>query len=831
MADVASAGAVKQALHELQQYLCDQVPPLMVLDSVNALLEQPPEAAASAIQDWVVSQFQLHGGSALISDYLFHALKKIQMMAEFKLVPPDRLDPFLNALAQLLLKLCPTDEQAELGDRIQRLGRSETVLTSTSATVEYLHRAKSEEGAATPPGRMPTGAFAASTSETIAEGVARSLRRFSLLLDRLERGAPGAAAGRVAAPGGRDVMTQLLATAALGARSGSEFDQHLHRLAGLGVGAAPDELFRALGQSLPGWVVPIDGGADAATTPLTSSRQAEAMRRIVSMADDPQECAQRFTALVEAAIEQFNLGALPQAVTMFELASQLIAERKLDPSTIMSVQNRAHENLSIDRLRTLAEDPQKHALLRKVLNFFPALTTKRLLEDLMHEGRRDRRKLMLALLEVHGAAARSEVVGLLEASVAGTLPDPQGYFRRNLVFLLRRLPRPADAPLDEELKLLTCMIQADQPSMVVKEAIGALGQIKDAMSEQALVLRFHDLEQELLARREPGEEAEETIGLLDRVSAALARLGTPNALRTVVNHAFSRQPRFGAALARLEGLAIHDLSGDPELVVRLVDMLREALPAKILGIFPRKKGEEALRIVQALSGTPAGAVKQIFTEISERRPDTEFGRAAARALSVFGAPPKPAEAPAKALSGDLELFGLPNLLQNLADSQVTGVLTLADSEGVTVGTLVFEGGKFRSCHAGALRGETAVHALFEKPFPGTFTFTSRRDAVEKDKPPAESLLEVLPIILEGVRRHDEFQQARAMIADDATFKAGTGKPTHPEGEGDVAFLRTVWGKVLAGATSTQCESTTAADPYRVRRLVAHWVEEGALQVA
>ncbi len=829
MADVASGAGIKQARQELQQYLCDQLAPLMVRDAVDALLDRPPEITAAAIQEWLESQFQLRGASALVSDYLFHAIKKIWMMAEFKLVPAERLAPFLNGLAGALLHICPAEERAELTERIKRLGRSDTLLTSTAPSVELLHRARSDDGGPSAAARLTSGAFPASAKETISESVARSLRRFSLLLDRLER-SPARAPGAGAASPSPEVVPQLLATAALGARGGDEFEQHLRRLAGLGVGATPEDLFRALGRSLPGWVVPVAGGADAGIETLVSGRSAEAMRRIVSMADDPEESAQRFAALVQAAIEQFNAGALPQAVTMFELAAGLIAERRLDPATIMSLQSRAHEDLSLDRLRALAEDPKKHALLRKVLSFFPALAPKRLLEDLMREERRDRRKLALTLLEVHGPASRAEAMALLESCVAGALPDPEGAYGRDLVFLLRRIPRPADAPLDDELTLLINGIQADQPPLVAKEAIGALGQIKDKRAAQALTARLHDLEQDLLSRRELDDSAAETLALVDRVTAALARVGTPDALRTVVNHALSRQPRFGHAVARLEGLASQDLSTDGGLVARLVEMLREVLPKKVLGLFPRGKSDEALRIVQALSGTPTSTVKRVFAEIAERFPDQDFADAARRALAAFGAPPRPADAPAKVLSGDLELFGLPTLLQNLAESQVTGLLTLADREGATVGTLVLESGKLFSCQTGPLRGETAVHALFERPFPGTFAFASRREGGDKDQPPSAPPLELLPIILEGVRRHDEYLHARAVVADDIAFKAA-GKPTHPEGEADAAFLRTVWTRVLAGATAAACESALPVDPYRVRRLLAHWVEEGALQPA
>ena len=56
------------------------------------------------------------------------------------------------------------------------------------------------------------------------------------------------------------------------------------------------------------------------------------------------------------------------------------------------------------------------------------------------------------------------------------------------------------------------------------------------------------------------------------------------------------------------------------------------------------------------------------------------------------------------------------------------------------------------------------------------------------------------------------------------------KPTGPaEGE-DHEFLLEVWTQASSGATPAACESSVAADSYRIRRLYAHWVEQGALQL-
>ena len=54
------------------------------------------------------------------------------------------------------------------------------------------------------------------------------------------------------------------------------------------------------------------------------------MKKIVSLPEDPVEIARRYHHLVTAAVEQFNAGNLGGAEQMFELASTLAAEKKVD---------------------------------------------------------------------------------------------------------------------------------------------------------------------------------------------------------------------------------------------------------------------------------------------------------------------------------------------------------------------------------------------------------------------------------------------------------------------------------------------------------------------
>jgi hypothetical protein len=808
MAERAEAG-VRQALFDLQRYLSDQLAPMMVTDAVELLLHCPPQLVANEIQGWVDAQFRSPDHGLTISDCVYHAMKKLHLMAEFDLIEKQLLETYMEGLGEIVIGFCPEGDREFLRQNLSRLGQVED---ATASPVAVLHRQGARDGAAPP-------------TDTGGTDLSRGMRQFSILIERLARNVEQ---GEGSGP--NDELTRhAFATAAVNARNEHEFQGSVQQLTRLGIDARMDQVFRSLGAGLPGWIVPVPAdGVPGSTATLPPSRSAEAMRRILEITEDSEEGARRFNEMMQAAIEQFNEGRLVQAMTMLKLAERIVSEKKLDAEVVKSVRGRAHETLSPERLREFADRPEKHDALRSVLGFFPALTPKGLLRGLHDEERRERRKLLLALLEVHGTPVRILALELLETTLDGAEADPEGFFRRNLVFLLRRIPRPEDAPLDRELEVLVKLSGWGHPPLVIKEALAALGTIPKPEAERVLMKRLAEMETMLVEDDSGSNDSDELIGLVDRTVAALAQLGTTNAYRTVVTHGLKREPKLGDAAARLDKLADRDLSGDRELVARLVKILQDELPSKVLGFVVGKNDGRLVHLIRALSGTPAPTVRQLLEEIASRFPEREFAEEATKALAGFGATLRESSAPSKTLTGDVELFGLPNLFQTLADSQVTGVLTLADREGETAGVLSFEQGKIHGCQVRSLRGESAVYQLFEKPVPGTFTFTSQSSSKLESDAGTEPM-EVLPSILEAMRRHDEFTQARALVPDDSAFKPGDAKPRPMEDEPDLELTRAVWDKASGGVTPETCETVLQYDSYSIRRLYAHWVESGALE--
>ncbi len=783
---------IQEAVSELHQYLSDQKPPLMVADSVGLLLRYPPEFLVAQILTWVAGQRQ----TAPLSDYLYHGAKKIFQLGDFELLPAKGLGEFLWGVCDGLLQHCPEGDRARLAENLGLLRQAPAAAGVAAAGL--LHR------------QEPVPA----SPEPV---LSHEVRRLSLLLENLR---PLASAP----PEQRQGLTSsYMTSAAMQSSTTRELEDRLAPLQQLGIGTTPDQFFRTLARSLAGWALPLREGQAA---PPVSREQLEAMRKVVSLAEDPAEAARRFREMIHAAVEQFNEGQLGRAATMVELAERLAVERKVEQPFVDALRGQAHEYLDQERLRQYTERTELRPQLRVVLGFFSALRPQGLLDALNGEPRRERRRQLLALLEVHEQASRTAAWERLRASVQEAGTDP--FFQMNLAYLLRIIPRPDSASVEDEVTVLMQTSGRTSPPPLVKQVIAYLGQARHDKAERALTTYLNVFESMLLQPESAAYPPEELMTLLDRTCAALARYGSPRAWRALVDHGLKADPRLGNPAARLAEAGHCDLSGSRELVERILAAIRAELPRSgMLGIVTRGNEDKAISLIQALSGTPLPAVRTLLQEMAEKQARHKLGEAAAKALKALESVGKPPP-PAPGLSGDLELFGLPNLLQTLGQSQFSGVLTLMDSQKRPAATLLFDKGVYRGGQHGPIKGTEAVYQLFERPFPGTFAFVTRNDVATQWHLGPEQ--DVLPLILEGVRRFDEFNRAAAVAPDHVRLKP-TGKPHTAVADEDPAFAATLWQQVSTQRSVQECEAAMAVDSYRTRRVIAHWIEEESLQTA
>jgi hypothetical protein len=841
---------VKEALLELQRYLSDSLAPLMVADSINLLLDYPAGIAATEVQAWTVAQFRGRGANVPISDYLYHAVEKIHAMGTYELVPKDPLRRYLDDLGLHLLEFCPLADREILRQNLGRLGQTESVIATP---VEMLRR-QATSATASGAGRPVSG----EQGIPLPPSTVSDLRHLSMLIERLGPAEPQRAGGLggisrsdpgpfgsgiapPAAPSGpapaapygamvqsprEALVAQILAVAAIAARSEGELGTALERLRAAGVDVPSGEVIRTLGRSIPPW--PLSLPPEPVEEALSSARASatQAIRRVVTLPQDQEEVGRRFHEMVAAAVEQLNQGSLTRASRMFDVAEKLVVENKVSPLSLDSTRRKAQETVDLERVRSLGEDARNQQPLARILSFFPGLSVSSLIKELRVEEKRERRRLLLSLLELYGADARAASLDILRDLATVGAPDHDWHFKRNLLYLIRKTPS-GDAP-DGTLDAVVAFADPSLPPPLVKEAIAALATIKHERSEAALVTLVQGLET-MLARKgdAPFDEAE-LQPLLDRAVSALARFGSPTARRVVVEHGLKRKSGLGDAGARLAELATQDLTDDPELVSLLLKSARAEMPFKVFGLTLKKREDRLSPIVEALSGTPTPAVRKVFEEIVEKHGDTPAARAAARFLAAFDAPKAVEEAQAS-LMGDLAIFELPALLQSLASTEVTGTLALRDTAGAVVGKFVLENGRIRTAEAFGLKGDDACYQLFERPTGGTFSFV--RQAALPPLRDGETNREVVSILLEGMRRYDDFQRFSALVPDDLVLApTGTKPSTDPE-EADGALQKAVWTKASGGSPARAIETAVAADSYRIRKLLVRWVEEGSLKAA
>jgi serine/threonine-protein kinase len=783
---------LRAAIQEIEDYLADRVPPLMVADSVGTFAGASVEGAAAEIGSWAERQLRLMPDLPLV-DVLFHALHKLGVIGEFHLVEKEKLIAFLRAVGEELAAACPPgDDRDRFRRALEQLGEAEML---RAGPLEIRKRAETVEPL------VPT---------------TPGLRRLSFLEQRLRR--EGIAKGAAAEVARRRVASQAIAAAATEAKSEKELEDHLRRLRSAGVASGAEQVFRSLGQELGDWAMPRKGLAD--TADIGPASEVQAMNKIVSLPEDPIEVARRYRHLVGAATEQFNEGNLGRAVQMFDLAGQLASAKKIDPGFVEPILKKGHEALDPARLRQYMDKPDRHEQLQAVMAFFAyGLGPEILLGQLENEERRDRRRLLLDLLVVHGESAR----GLATARLLESLEKPASDFgRRNWIYLLRHVPRPAGEAPDAEIEAVARLAAPANPAFLVKEALLHLGQLRHPRAAEILVSLLAAWEAEL-ARKDLDEVArEEGLAAVDRVGSALARQGGPSAWRALVDHALSGRPELGDTAARLAELGAHDLSHAPQVVEALVSEIRASVPRGVLGRLVGRKGQDVPALVGALAGTRTPAVRAVLEEVRKRYAGQEPGRAAARALET--PPPAPPSVPGH--SGELDAYGLPALLHRLAQGKATGTLNLLPKEGAGLpATIGFSHGRPVSARWGHREGAVAVYQLFERPFVGGYAFDA--GAVPTS---SGALPELTELVREGVRRARELQRTTAVVPEDLPLEATGEAPGTVVDEPEYDLIVALWEKACARVSVRQMEADLAADAFRIHRPLAQWLEEGALRI-
>ncbi len=815
---------LQEALEQLQQYLSDEIPPLFFVSSAEVLLESPPEQAAGSMAAWASGQTK----PLPIADFLYHGAKKLHLLGDLGLIPKPAVEEFLARLRPALISVCPIEDQQSLAADLDRIHLGVAV---GGSGVEVIYRSADRSGREDQPTRSkirPVGLEEVGEDVAHSAAVGTELRRLNHLLRRLEVKSPTGAipVTAQATPGVNRAAAEALTQATAGAQNAAELQQFLTELQKRGLPATPDGLMKMLAAQLPDWAAPPPEKSES--SPHGAVR---AMRKFINLAKNQNEGLERYDELVSTAVHEFNEGSLGRSVTLLDLAERMAAEKVVDGAYVKGVQRRGRSMIEQSRLRAFAEVQDQHHLLRRFLHFFPELGPDALLAELEEEESRDRRRYLLMLLSAQGEATRKAVMADLKREVSGAASFPW-YYRRNLVHLLRTLPRKPGQDIDPEIDMLVRLSDLNGELPLVREALVAMGQIQHARIVTAMAGRLSELEDVLLSEKDLPHDADQLIALVDTITRSLVRQENPEARRALVSHGLKRQGAMGDTLERMARLSGQDLSDESDLVDRITRALRSELPKKVLGltIKSHRKVRSLEHLIETLGSTDVAAVRELLSEITADYEGQPFAETAAETLEgLAGAPETPShqEEPDVTLSGDLGLFGLPNLLQNLAESQIGGILLVYGSDGSIAAELALKDGRLRRARAGKLKGRDAVYRLLEDPAPGRFVL-EEDSAAEPGDFGDDVVVPIPDLLFEGIRRFDEFNRAAAMAPDGARFKKGAKPPSQLDGESDGELVREVWRRAASGFSPEECESELPVDRFRVRRLFEHWIAEGSL---
>ena len=829
----------------LKRYLSDEIAPMIFANNASELFEVPPEVVAAEIYSWIGDQ--IAGATNMTAaDLIYHAATKLHQLGVLELIPSEEINQYLNGLHPHLLGLCPAEQRRGLEENFRHLERSTDI---SGSKVEVLHK---QGGGASPgtgggypggyggaagPGGGGSGGGAGGGVPT-AGGVPpvvpadpAALYRLNLLLDQLQRPiAPPAAVAASAAADHKAVLAHVIEEVASQAGSSKELETQLQVLQDLGVGSLDSGIFQALSHGLPDWAPPPHTTAEVAGEEPPAGA-ARAMRKVVNLSKNKDERLGRFKELVSTAIVEFNGGSLGRAVTMLDLADRMISQREVEASIADTVTADSFPDLDQGQLHAFADDPDKRLLLHRLMSFFPKLRVEELLDRLKVEEDREKRLQIIKLVRAHGSRAREVAVEALDESVNGVNPEPW-HVERNLLYLMRAIPPPHDGDIEREIDLLIRTSDLTRPVPVVRESFTTLAQLEHPRGPITLDARISELEDALKGTTEIALNLKETRWLLSFAIKQLAQNSGTEARAVVITHGLKGQPHLGDTYARLAPLGDQDLSDSPEQLDRLVEALRQELPRRFLGLSVKndRKSQIVEQLLVAVSGSATPEVKELLSEIAKKYPDQSYGRTAEQALINMGQPitrrPRAAD-DSITLTGDLALFGLPNLLQNLADTGVTGIVTFFDTEGNQAATIELAEGALVTAAFGNLTEDLAVFQMLERPMEGRFEFVNTEEG-EEARAKAENAKSMMSLLLEGIRRYDEFHRALALVPDDARFKAAGKKPTDVKEDPNPQLAKELWGKAIRGVSAAAAEPELSVDSYGIRRLYEHWVTEGSL---
>ena len=170
------------------------------------------------------------------------------------------------------------------------------------------------------------------------------------------------------------------------------------------------------------------------------------------------------------------------------------------------------------------------------------------------------------------------------------------------------------------------------------------------------------------------------------------------------------------------------------------------------------------------------------------------------------------------LSGKLKYFDLPTIIQTLANSRLTGTLTIRDHSGRVFAMLYFGAGRTLYAKLGHLKDKDAFYQLFQSPRQDAFSFKGGPPPGEFDED-AEIATNTMSLLLESTRQQDELKVLKTHYPNpDRVFQPRSETLTWND-EATQALAEEIWVRLQRGETIAQMVPEIPVCEYLIYKLL------------
>lgn len=175
------------------------------------------------------------------------------------------------------------------------------------------------------------------------------------------------------------------------------------------------------------------------------------------------------------------------------------------------------------------------------------------------------------------------------------------------------------------------------------------------------------------------------------------------------------------------------------------------------------------------------------------------------------------------LSGSLDYFDASTLIQTLAHSDRTGLLTLIDEHDETVGEIYIEEGEVRHARLGHLTGIEAFYQVFQSVSGKAFTFkVGESDVIQQeDRIPFRTIA----LLFEANRLRDELNQLKEHIPNiDTVFRLKVQKFSWKDKE-TAPLAKEIWDLISQGKPLRFILGEVKASHYSIYKIVSEMLDQ------